>query len=64
MELKATGERQVIQMSESQGKQEYDSIMGQIKADLEGRQTNRYHNILKNLQDNILLVIFIFCSFY
>jgi hypothetical protein len=64
MELKATGERQVIQMSESQGKQEYDSITGQIKADLEGRQTNRYHNILKNLQDNILLVIFIFCSFY
>ena len=64
MELKATGERQVIQMSESQGKQEYDSIMGQIKADLEGRQTNRYHNILKNLQDNILLVIFVFCSFY
>jgi hypothetical protein len=53
MELKATGERQVINMSESQAKLEYDRIMEQIKTDLDGRQTNRYHNILRDLQDNI-----------
>jgi hypothetical protein len=63
MELKATGVRQVIKMNELQAKQEYDRMIGQLEADLDGRQTNRYHNILRDLQENILLVIFISLSF-
>jgi hypothetical protein len=47
----------MIQMRDPLGKVEYEAILAQINTDLNGPQKNRYHNILGELQENIVFVL-------